>query len=116
MHRRGLRFRREYTIPLSHRRPVKADVAFPRRRVAVFLDGCYWHSCPDHGTKPKANEGYWTAKLARNVQRDREIDDALEAVGWTSIRIWEHEDPHVAASVVAGVVFKTGIPPGQPCW
>jgi DNA mismatch endonuclease (patch repair protein) len=85
----GLRFRVNYQ-PSGLR--CRCDVAFTRHRVAVFVDGCFWHSCPLHATQPKANAGWWRAKLAENVARDRRIDAALASTGWTSVRVWEHED------------------------
>ena len=87
------------------RAPVKgvrrrADLVFPRRKVAVFVDGCFWHSCPQHATFPKNNAQWWTDKLAANVVRDRDTDARLAEQAWTVIRIWEHEDPLVAAERV----------------
>lgn len=73
---------------------------FPRRKVAVFVDGCFWHSCLQHATFPKNNAQWWTDKLAANVVRDRDTDARLAEQGWTVIRIWEHEDPLVAAERV----------------
>ncbi|MHD0303355.1 very short patch repair endonuclease [Rhodococcus erythropolis] len=98
LHRRGLRY-------FVDRAPVKgvrrrADLVFPRRKVAVFVDGCFWHSCPQHATFPKNNAQWWTDKLAANVVRDRDTDARLAEQGWTVIRIWEHEDPLVAAEHV----------------
>lgn len=102
LHRRGLRYR-------LHRRPVaglrrQADLVFPGARVAVFVDGCFWHCCPDHATSPKANGAWWAAKLARNVERDRDTDRRLAEASWHVVRVWEHEDPAVAADRVAAVV------------
>lgn len=96
LHQRGLRFRVDYPIHVSGLR-VRPDVVFTARRVAVFVDGCFWHSCPEHGSIPKANADYWVPKLLRNTERDREIDAGLDAAGWEVIRIWEHEDPVLAA-------------------
>ncbi|MDV8005519.1 very short patch repair endonuclease [Rhodococcus sp. IEGM 1318] len=98
LHRRGLRY-------FVDRAPVKgvrrrADLVFPRRKVAVFVDGCFWHSCPQHATFPKNNAQWWTDKLAANVVRDRDTDARLAEQGWTVLRIWEHEDPLVAAERV----------------
>ena len=89
LHQAGYRFRK-------HVRPIpefrcEPDIVFTSRRVVVFLDGCYWHSCPEHATFPKTNESWWRAKLARNVERDRGNDRALIAHGWTVVRVWEHE-------------------------
>jgi DNA mismatch endonuclease, patch repair protein len=96
LHRRGLRYRVDYPV-LPRRR---ADVAFPRQRVAVFVDGCFWHSCPDHGTQAKANAEWWRAKLEANVERDRDTDARLAAAGWTVVRAWEHEPVPEVADVV----------------
>jgi DNA mismatch endonuclease, patch repair protein len=103
LHRSGLRFRKDHTLTAGTVR-VRADVVFSRARVVVFSDGCFWHACPDHGTSPKTNVDYWGPKLARNVERDRRIDRALAAAGWSVIRVWEHEAPEEAASRVAAFV------------
>lgn len=71
----------------------RADIVFRKARVAVFLDGCFWHGCPTHATQPKANADWWRTKLAANVARDRDTDDRLEREGWLVFRIWEHESP-----------------------
>jgi DNA mismatch endonuclease (patch repair protein) len=71
---------------------------FPRHRVAVFVDGCFWHSCPDHGTAPSTNSEYWRAKLARNLERDAMNNEALARAGWKVLRIWEHEPAQGAAA------------------
>lgn len=98
LHRRGKRFFVDRApIPGMRRR---ADIVFPRRKVAVYVDGCFWHSCPDHATFPKNNAEWWAAKLAGNVARDRDTDARLIAAGWTVVRIWEHERPDTAADLV----------------
>jgi len=74
---------------------------FPRAKVAVFVDGCFWHACPEHGTAPAANADWWAAKLARNVERDAETNRRLIKAGWSVVRVWEHEDSTVASSRVA---------------
>jgi DNA mismatch endonuclease (patch repair protein) len=89
LHAAGLRFRKDYRLDLGVVKP-RPDVVFTRSKVAVFVDGCYWHSCPIHGTTPRRNADYWTPKLARNVERDREHDAALRGAGWTVVRLWEH--------------------------
>jgi DNA mismatch endonuclease (patch repair protein) len=97
LHRRGLRFRKEVALrPADRLRRV--DIVFPRVKLAVFLDGCFWHGCPQHGNNPKANTDYWRPKLARNVARDREVTRELVAAGWSVIRVWEHEDVSEAAA------------------
>jgi len=77
---------------------------FTRARVAVFIDGCFWHGCADHQRVPRTNRDYWIPKLARNVARDREVDEALTAAGWLVLRIWEHEDPVTSADDIASEV------------
>lgn len=99
LHRRGLRFRKQLLIAAGDVR-VRADVAFPRQRLAVFLDGCFWHRCPEHGNSPRTNSGYWSTKLDRNVERDRKVLAALDAAGWRVLRIWEHVPANLAADQV----------------
>lgn len=99
VHRRGLRFRVDAPLPLPDVRR-KADLLFTRRRVAVFVDGCFWHVCPVHGSSPKSNTIWWQEKLSANVARDRDTDRRLVAAGWVVIRIWEHEDPLTSADLV----------------
>ena len=89
LHARGYRFRVAYPVPGMPRRTI--DIAFPRRRVAVFVDGCFWHACPTHGVKPKNNKDWWADKLAGNRARD---------LGWTVVRVWEHESPETALVAV----------------
>ena len=79
-------------------------MVFTRARVAVFVDGCFWHRCPKHATDPKSNASYWQAKFDRNVTRDRAIDAALLAEGWRIVRVWEHECAETAAETVAAEV------------
>jgi DNA mismatch endonuclease (patch repair protein) len=104
LHALGLRYRVDLPIRLPGRRPVRPDVVFTRRRICIFVDGCFWHCCPIHGVEPSRNVGYWGPKLARNVARDRAVDAALADEGWTVVRIWEHDDPGSAAAVIAGLV------------
>ncbi len=99
---RGLRYRVD-TSPLPDLRR-RADVLFRSAKVAVYLDGCFWHACPEHGTLPKANREWWREKLDHNVQRDRDTDARLEAAGWVVIRVWEHEDPKAAADQIENSV------------
>jgi DNA mismatch endonuclease, patch repair protein len=99
LHARALRFRKDLPIRAGARL-VRPDVVFTRVRVAVFLDGCYWHACPEHGTSPQRNSAYWSSKLKLNVERDRAVDAALAEAGWRVIRIWEHEAPADAANRV----------------
>ncbi|MEE2058319.1 very short patch repair endonuclease [Rhodococcus artemisiae] len=98
LHRRGLRFFVDRAPIAGMRR--RADLVFPRRRVAVYVDGCFWHRCPEHATAPKNNAEWWDAKLAANVRRDRDTDARLADAGWTVVRVWEHEDATTAADRV----------------
>jgi DNA mismatch endonuclease, patch repair protein len=102
LHSRGLRYR-------VHRRPVpglrcEPDVVFSAAKVAVFVDGCWWHGCPTHWAPPKANRAWWTRKISLNVERDRKHDKALADAGWQVFRIWEHEPIEAAADEVAALV------------
>lgn len=90
LHRRGLRFRKGWLVKTPER-SCRADIVFTRQRVAVFVDGCFWHMCPLHGNLPGGkNANYWRGKLMGNVERDRLNDAALQRAGWTVVRIWEH--------------------------
>jgi DNA mismatch endonuclease (patch repair protein) len=100
-HRLGLRFRVDWPLPNTRRR---ADLAFVSARVAVFVDGCFWHGCPSHGTWPKANAEWWRAKIEGNVRRDRDTDARLSAAGWRVLRFWEHEDMPRAARTLERAV------------
>ncbi|WP_127476098.1 very short patch repair endonuclease [Microbacterium sulfonylureivorans] len=98
LHAAGLR----YTVDAPPAPPLRAraDIVFSRRRIAVFIDGCFWHGCPTHGVQPKSNETYWRPKLARNRERDTQVTSDLKARGWTVLRFWEHEDPRAVAQTV----------------
>jgi DNA mismatch endonuclease (patch repair protein) len=102
VHALGLRYR-VAAKPLAELRRT-ADLVFPRARVAVFLDGCFWHGCPQHHTVASANAKFWADKVAGNRARDRDTDDRLAEAGWVSVRIWEHEDPVEAADRVREIV------------
>lgn len=102
IHRRGLRYRKHVNPEPSLR--CKADFVFRKARVAVFVDGCFWHSCPDHGRVPKDPTGYWAVKLKRNVDRDRRNDEALTSLGWIVLRFWEHDEPDAVAAIVEAQV------------
>jgi len=97
-----------YRVSARPLKPVRrtADLVFRSSMMAVFVDGCFWHQCPEHGTSPKANSAYWEPKLERNVERDRQTDALLADAGWLSVRAWEHEDPIAAASRVAHIVRR----------
>lgn len=102
LHRRGLRFRVD-KAPVQGLRS-RADVVFGPQRVAVYVDGCFWHCCPEHGSMPKANADFWEQKLARNRERDRETDRSLRGEGWEVVRVWEHEDAITAADRVEALL------------
>ncbi len=102
LHARGLRY-------FVHRRPLRelrrtADIVFPKAKVAVFVDGCFWHGCRAHGNVPSANTWYWPDKIRRNVERDRDTDARLQEKGWESVRIWEHEPIAEAAERVVEMI------------
>ncbi len=99
LHRRGLRYRVDAPLPGMPRR--RADLLFTRARLAVFVDGCFWHACPVHATHPASNPHWWRAKLEANVARDRDTDARLLAAGWSVLRFWEHADMEAAADLVA---------------
>lgn len=107
LHGRGFRFRKDFRIDLAGVR-VRPDIAFTRKRVAVFVDGCFWHLCPDHGRRPKVNDWYWGPKLSRTVERDRAADAALEGAGWSVVRVWEHEPADEAAGRIALLLGRDG--------
>jgi DNA mismatch endonuclease (patch repair protein) len=82
------------------------DIVFPKAKIAVFLDGCFWHGCPEHATQPKANAAWWREKLDRNMDRDRETTEHLIGLGWTVLRFWEHEPPTAIAHQIAITVAR----------
>jgi len=103
LHAAGLRFFVERApLPSFGRR--RADVVFPRTRVAVYLHGCFWHGCPEHGELPRHNAEWWKAKLERTRARDRRTAIELQASGWEVVEVWEHEDPVEAARGIARIV------------
>jgi DNA mismatch endonuclease (patch repair protein) len=102
LHGAGLRYR-------IHQRPLpglrrEADIVFRRAKVAVFVDGCFWHGCPLHSTQPKRNNDFWVAKIEGNSARDRATDEALREAGWLPVRVWEHVSPDEAAATVRQIV------------
>lgn len=99
LHARGLRFRVDHVVR-AEGVSVRPDIVFTRWRVAVFVDGCFWHCCPEHGNIPTRNRTYWVPKLERNVRRDRRVDAALGDTGWQVVRGWEHEPPEEIAERV----------------
>jgi DNA mismatch endonuclease (patch repair protein) len=98
----GLRYRVHFSVPGLPRRTC--DIAFPRIRLAVFLDGCFWHGCQEHASAIKTNSAFWDAKIARNVERDLETDLRLKDQGWTVLRFWEHQDRQVVAATIIAAV------------
>ncbi len=113
LHARGLRYRVDRApLPGLRRR---ADLVFGPARVAVYIDGCFWHSCPDHGNTPRTNTAYWAPKLARNQARDADTDTRLAAAGWHVLRAWEHEPPHqVADRITTTLNDRRPNPLGSP--
>src|SRR6266513_1580931 len=107
LHRQGYRFRKDYRLDLAAGARVRPDIAFTARRVAVFVDGCFWHACPEHGRNPAVNEWYWAPKLRRTVERDRAADAALTA-GWRVVRIWEHVPLAEAIAAVTAALTAGG--------
>ena len=89
LHAMGLRYRVDHPLPFDRRR--RADIVFTRAKVAVFVDGCFWHGCPEHGTTPRTNTAFWSEKIARNRERDSDTNERLRSLGWTVLRFWEHE-------------------------
>ncbi len=117
LHRMGYRYRKDHRLDLDAGVRVRPDIVFTRRRVAVFVDGCFWHVCPEHGKNPVVNEWYWTPKLRRNIERDRAANTALAAAGWQVVRVWEHESLEAAISAVIAALNPGSPPdarPGEP--
>jgi DNA mismatch endonuclease (patch repair protein) len=98
LHARGLRYRVHLHVPGLPRRTI--DIAFPRAKVAVFIDGCFWHGCPEHGTLPRSNRDWWRQKLDGNRRRDEETAEHLARLGWHVMRFWSHDDLTQAADAV----------------
>lgn len=106
LHASGLRYWVD-RAPLAGLRR-RADVLFPRQHVAVFIDGCFWHGCPEHGpTKFGANANYWYDKIDANRARDADTNERLEQAGWTVLRFWEHDDPKAVADAIAAAIRTT---------
>jgi DNA mismatch endonuclease, patch repair protein len=105
LHASGLRYRVAYPIPGQRRRTI--DIAFTKSKVAVFVDGCFWHGCPIHGTSPTSNSAWWRTKLAANQARDHDTDRLLHELGWIVVRVWEHEGVAQAATRVRNVLSVT---------
>ncbi|MEV5001505.1 very short patch repair endonuclease [Nocardioides sp. LML1-1-1.1] len=97
LHRRGMRYRVQMKVPGNRRRTI--DIAFPRARLAVYVDGCFWHGCPEHYHPPRANADWWAWKVARNRARDADTNRQLADLGWQVLRVWEHVPPEQAADL-----------------
>ena len=108
LHRLGYRYRKDYRLDLVGGRRVRPDIVFTARKLAVFVDGCFWHACPEHGSKPKNNEWYWSPKLVRNVERDQLNDTSLKLAGWTVVRLWEHVSVDEAVATVVTALTAAG--------
>lgn len=107
LHRRGRRYRVVMRVPGRNRRTI--DIAFTRARLAVFVDGCFWHGCPEHGRVPTHNNSWWITKLAANQGRDRDTDEHLASEGWAVLRIWEHVFAVEAANQVEAVLDRIAV-------
>lgn len=107
VHATGLRYRVDFP-PLPHERRLRADLVFVRARVAVFIDGCFWHGCPQHHTKAKNNADFWATKVSGNRARDSRVNELLATAGWTVLRFWEHEDPAAVAQDIVEAVRGPG--------
>lgn len=106
LHRLGYRFRKDHPIRVEGKL-IRPDIAFTRRRVAVFVDGCFWHCCPEHGRKPSVNGEYWSPKLEGNVRRDQDQTASLASAGWTVMRFWEHEEQGEIIAAITHVLVDT---------
>lgn len=104
LYRMGARYRVDFAVLKKPRRV--ADIAFPGLKIAVFVDGCFWHGCPEHASWPKQNAEFWRQKIETNRARDLDTDSRLVALGWEPIRVWEHESPASAAKKIMGLVAK----------
>jgi len=102
LHAQGLRYRVDRPVVPGQR--TRADIVFSGKKVAIFVDGCFWHGCPAHATAPKRNAAWWRNKIVYNRRRDDAADAALGANGWTVVRIWEHDDPIESATRIAALI------------
>lgn len=112
LHAAGLRYRIEYPVPGAPRRRI--DIAFPGRKLAVMIDGCFWHGCPEHRKPPARNSSWWEWKRETNEARDRDTDSKLAAQGWRVLRIWEHVEPVQAVEMVRAVLAEKGVEGSGP--
>lgn len=112
LHRAGLRYRVDYAPDQTDRRR-KADIVFTKQKIAIYIDGCFWHGCPVHYIEPRTNVDYWRPKIAGNIQRDQMTGERLLSLGWTVLRFWEHEKPGDIAALILTVVQRgKPAPPG----
>lgn len=113
LHKAGVRYRIQVRVPGMRRRTI--DIAFPRWKLAVFVDGCFWHGCPTHRSYPVANTDFWRKKIDGNVSRDAETTRHLAATGWVVVRVWEHEAAAAAAAQVLLMLElrKAEVPPAR---
>lgn len=112
LHALGYRYRVDFAAGANKRR--RADIVFTRKRLAVFIDGCFWHSCPEHSRPPATHADYWQPKLRRNAERDRETTAMLQAEGWTVLRIWEHTDAADAVAQIRSTLTRLAAGPAEP--
>lgn len=105
LHRRGYRFRKDHLLRISVV-PTRPDLVFRQAQLVVFVDGCFWHMCPEHGSIPSTNVDYWAPKLQGNVDRDSRNVKALEEEGWRVLRIWEHVKSLEAADLVESFLLS----------
>lgn len=108
LHARGHRYRVDFRLEPSLR--CRGDIVFTRRKVVVFIDGCFWYGCPEHATKPVNNAAWWASKIEANVARDRRNARVLEELGWVIVRVWEHEDLGLAMSRIEQALKEVGQP------
>lgn len=102
LQRAGKRFRVNLPVPNRLRRTI--DIAFPARKVAIFIDGCFWHGCPKHKQNPRNNSEWWHEKLQGNRDRDIDTDNVLKEAGWLVLRYWEHDSPEYAVAEILGMI------------
>jgi DNA mismatch endonuclease (patch repair protein) len=105
LHARGMRYRVHLPVPGIRRRTI--DIAFTQGKIAIFVDGCYWHGCPEHGRLPHSNSAWWSEKLQRNRRRDVQTTAHLHSLGWQVLRAWEHEDPYDVTKLVEELVLRS---------
>lgn len=105
LHRAGYRYRCDYRLQFGTE-AVRPDIVFTKSRIAVFVDGCFWHSCPSHGSNPRTNTDYWGPKLARNRERDARNLEVLEGAGWLVVRVWEHDDLGAAVCRISDAIAE----------